>query len=73
MTYYSETRIHRAARIFATTISSILPVSAIFALYYVQSMPTRLALVAGFTAVFSLILGVMTNGAMVDVFSASAA
>ena len=53
--------------------SSILPVAAIFALYYVYSMPRRLALVAAFTAAFSIILGLVTNGPMVDVFSASAA
>lgn len=55
------------------TLSSLLPIAAIVVLYVVQDMPKRLGIVAAFTAGFSLVLGFVTNGELIDVFAASAA
>ena len=51
----------------------MLPVIAIVVLYYVDNMGRRLGIIGGFTAAFSVVLGLATNGALVDVFAASAA
>lgn len=55
------------------TLSSLLPIGAIVILYVVKDMSKRLGIVAGFTATFSLILGLVTDGQPIDVFAASAA
>ncbi|KAI0435712.1 hypothetical protein F4803DRAFT_567435 [Xylaria telfairii] len=41
--------------------------------FKVYNMTTRLAMIGVFTAVFSLALGIFTNGRMVEIFSATAA
>ena len=71
--YHSQTTILRIARVFSVTLASMLPVIAIVVLYYVDNMGKRLGIIGGFTAAFSMVLGLATNGALVDVFAASAA
>lgn len=56
-----------------TTIVSLLLVGSIVVLYLVNSMTTRLIAIAVFTAVFSIGSGFLTNGKMVEIFSATAA
>ncbi|KAH6668189.1 hypothetical protein B0J14DRAFT_156745 [Halenospora varia] len=73
MTYHSQTSLLRIGRILAMTLSSMLPIGAIVVLYVVKDMSKRLGIVAGFTAGFSLVLGLVTNGELIDVFAASAA
>ena len=72
-TYHSQTTILRIARVFSMTLASMLPVISIVVLYYVHNMGRRLGIIGGFTAAFSIVLGLVTNGALVDVFAASAA
>jgi len=55
------------------TLASLLPIASIVILYCVKSMWRRLLIIAGFTAAFSLVLGLVTNGELVEVFAASAA
>jgi hypothetical protein len=55
------------------TLASFLPTASIVILYCVKSMSRRLLIVAGFTGIFSLVLGLVTNGELVEVFAASAA
>jgi hypothetical protein len=55
------------------SLASLLPVASIVVLYCVESMWRRLLIVAGFTGAFSLALGLVTNGQLVDIFAASAA
>lgn len=73
VTYHSQTTLLRIGRIFAMTLSSLLPIAAIVVLYAVKDMSKRLGIVAAFTASFSLVLGIVTNGELIDVFAASAA
>jgi hypothetical protein len=72
-TYHSQTTLLRIARVFSMTLASLLPIGAIVLLYCIKSMPKRLGIIGGFTAAFSLVLGLVTNGELVDVFAASAA
>jgi uncharacterized membrane protein len=72
-TYHSQTTIIRIARVFSMTLASMLPVVSIVVLYYVHNMGRRLGIIGGFTAAFSIVLGLVTNGALVDVFAAAAA
>lgn len=72
-TYHSQTTILRVARVFAMTLASLIPVVSIVVLYFVHNMGRRLGIIGGFTAAFSIVLGLVTNGELVDVFAASAA
>ena len=51
----------------------MLPVMAIVVLYRVAAMSTRVGLVGTFTAVFSVCLWFMTDGRLIEVFSATSA
>lgn len=46
---------------------------SIIVLYFVKSMPTRLGLVAAFTALFSIALAIVTQARRTEVFAATAA
>lgn len=56
-----------------TVCATLLPVLAVVILYHVASMERRLAIIGIFTAIFSTALGVLTNGRVVETFSATAA
>lgn len=56
-----------------TVVASLLPVGSIIVLYFISSMTTRLVIIGVFTAIFSLALGLLTNGRLVEIFSATAA
>ena len=73
MAHYSQRKVLRVARVVAMMTSSLLPIGAIFALNYVHPLWRRLALVAGFSAAFSLALGLLTRADIAPVFAASAA
>jgi len=49
-------------------IASLLLVGSIVILYWVSSMDVRLTVIGLFTGLFSLGLGLLTNGSMVEVF-----
>ncbi|KAI1173336.1 hypothetical protein F4777DRAFT_600714 [Nemania sp. FL0916] len=71
--YYSQAGVVRFSKLLGTVFASLLPIGSIVVLYYLNSMETRLALIGVFTAMFSLALGIFTNGRMVEIFSATAA
>lgn len=71
--YYSQQGILRIASLAVLSLSSLLPIAAIIALYTVTSMPIRLAMVAVFTVCFTLCLGIFTNARSVDIFAATTA
>ena len=72
-THHSQTTTLRIARVISLALASLLPLASIVILYYVKSMPKRLGIVGFFTAAFSTILGLVTNGELVAVFAASSA
>ncbi|KAH7055581.1 hypothetical protein B0J12DRAFT_738308 [Macrophomina phaseolina] len=67
---YTGKKFLRAAALVGTIVASILPVLAIV-LYTVQDTPARLGLIAAFTAVFSTCLWFMTEGNLIEVFTAT--
>jgi len=54
-------------------IASLLPVAGIAVLYAIQTMPGRLGAIAGFTALFSFSLSIITSASVQHIFSATAA
>jgi hypothetical protein len=72
-THYSQTTLLRIVRVIAMAMSSLLPILAITVLYFIRSMKLRLAVVAAFTFGFSIVVGVLTHGDLINVFVASAA
>ncbi len=71
--HYSQSVMTRLSAVVSTMMTSLLLVGSIAALYSMRSMVMRLILIGLFTALFSLGLGLFTNGRMVEVFSATAA
>jgi hypothetical protein len=70
---YSESTIHHILDICGTVVSSLLSISSIVVLYSVCDMSIRLGVVAAFTAVFSLVLALMTKARRVEIFAATTA
>jgi hypothetical protein len=70
---YDEKIVIRAADMIGTAISSSLPVLAVAVLYCIQSMLTRLGIVALFTVLFSLALMATTKAKRIEIFAATAA
>jgi hypothetical protein len=70
---YDDERLLVILQIIITVISSIFPISSIVILYFVNSMPTRLGIVAGYTALFSIVLALLTRARRVEIFAATAA
>ena len=68
---YSESKILTILDICATVASSLLSISSIVVLYFVSNMSIRLGVVAAFTAVFSLVLALMTKARRVEIFVAT--
>ena len=68
---YRDGLINSAINLLGTVVSSLFPVLAIVVLYYVKDMPARLGCIAAFTGLFSLALGLMTQGSRVEIFAAT--
>lgn len=56
-----------------SVLASLIPVLAIVILYYIKSMGVRLAVIAGFNAIFTLCLLTFTKATRSEVFTAIAA
>jgi len=54
-------------------LAAILLVGAVVALYLIQSNLKRLGLIGGFTALFALAVGVLTNAKRGEIFASTAA
>jgi hypothetical protein len=72
-TYHSQTTLLGISRLISMTLASLLPIAAIVVLYAVREMAKRLGIIAALTTAFSLALGLVTDGELIDVFAASAA
>jgi hypothetical protein len=54
-------------------LSSLIPTASIYALYFLQSTITRLAVIAAMSFVFSFVMTVIVQGRRADVFAATTA
>ncbi|MCJ1243035.1 hypothetical protein MMC30_000231 [Trapelia coarctata] len=71
--YYSQQGLLLIASLVAMSLSSLLPVAAICTLYSVSSIRVRLGMVAAFTVVFTVCLGLFTKARAIDIFAATTA
>jgi hypothetical protein len=71
--HYQEETVLRLADVIGTVVSALLPILAVVVLYCVKNMWARLGLVALFTVLFSLVLGLVATGKRIEVFAATAA
>ena len=71
--HYEDAHLQLPASLLSTFLASLLPVLSIVALYLVESMPKRLAIVAVFTSAFSVALALVTTARRVENFAATAA
>ncbi|KAK3989009.1 hypothetical protein QBC44DRAFT_370377 [Cladorrhinum sp. PSN332] len=71
-TSYSTARVARAGSFIALLLASTFPVLTILALNTVQNTNIRIAMSAGFTAVFALMIVVFTDARRIEVFAATA-
>ena len=70
---YSELHISRAVNIFGTVLASMIPITSIVILYFVQSNLARLSLSVAFTGIFSCCLAILTGARRVEIFAATSA
>jgi hypothetical protein len=63
-------RINYAGTIIVSLFSSIIPLLAIIALYYVKGTPRRLGVAAGFTIGFAIALVIFTRAKKSEIFAA---
>ncbi|EXJ77374.1 hypothetical protein A1O3_09600 [Capronia epimyces CBS 606.96] len=73
LSYYSERRLHACVAIIYIILASGLLFGAMFNLYFVGSNPKRLGLIAGYTVVFALCVGFLSNARRAEIFGACAA
>jgi hypothetical protein len=71
--HYDDYHLQIPASIVSTVLACLMPVGSIVVLHLVKSTSTRLGIIAGFTAAFSLTLALVTRAKRVDIFAATAA
>lgn len=65
-------KLYKIVSIITTVISSMLPITSIIILYFVDNIRTRLGIIAAFMATFSLTLALVTEAERVEIFAATA-
>lgn len=71
--HYGDSKQAAAVNAISTILSSLLPVIAIFALYFIQHPLARMGAILAFSLLFSIGITVITNARRVDCFAATAA
>ncbi|KAL3443789.1 hypothetical protein BJX65DRAFT_311582 [Aspergillus insuetus] len=72
LVYSSSTRIAIVAAILNIILAAAMLFGSIFNLYYVKDPEKRLGIVAAYTVVFALCVGLLTNARRAEIFAASA-
>jgi hypothetical protein len=70
---YSEPNLSTAVNILGTVLASMIPITSIVILYFVQSNLIRLGLSVVFTGIFSCCLAMVTKARRVEIFAATSA
>lgn len=71
--HYEDAAFVAMVNTISTVLSSLLPTTSILILYMVQRPGARLAIIMGFTALFSLILTTLAKARRIDIFAATTA
>jgi VIT1/CCC1 family predicted Fe2+/Mn2+ transporter len=69
---YDDSNVNTASTIFATILSSILPVVTILVLWTVKSTVKRICITLAFTAIFAAVLAICSSARRVEIFAATA-
>ncbi|OAL45423.1 hypothetical protein IQ07DRAFT_624468 [Pyrenochaeta sp. DS3sAY3a] len=70
---YEDTTIYRLTYGITSILASLIPITSIVGLYFVQSMPARLGIIAAFNVFVSICLMVFANAKRAEVFAVTAA
>lgn len=70
---FNESSISKAVALITIFVAAIVLIGPITSLYYVTNDAAKLGLVTGFTALFALSVGLMTNARRAEIFGATAA
>lgn len=70
---YQNSKLDRVGRTLRTLLSTLLPTSSIFVLYYVRSSLVLLGLILVFTALFALTVQLTSRARPVEIFAATTA
>ncbi|KAL2841268.1 hypothetical protein BJY01DRAFT_236438 [Aspergillus pseudoustus] len=73
ISHFQERHVMIVVAVISVTASAALLIGAIVSLYIVQEPRSRLAMIAGFTALFAMSVALMTNARRAEVFAATAA
>ncbi|CZR67327.1 uncharacterized protein PAC_17226 [Phialocephala subalpina] len=71
--HYSDQHVQAGINIIGTAVSSLTPMISVVALYFMNSMKTRLGFVCLFTLIFSFTLALATQARRIEIFAATAA
>jgi hypothetical protein len=69
---YGDSGVDRVTRLVAVVLASVMPVTTIFALDAVGTLQARVGMIASFTGLFALALGVCTSATRAEIFAATA-
>ena len=70
---YQKSRLVAFTSVVATVLASLLPVGGIAVLYAIQDMTARLAVIGVLTAMFSMVMMMITKAERGESFAATAA
>jgi hypothetical protein len=70
---YNDARLVAVIEVISTVAASQLPISSILILYFATSLPARLGIILGYTALCSLALAIFTKARKVEMFAATSA
>jgi len=73
ITQYEESNLTTTVSIISIVVASLFPLASIIVLFFVDSPSTRLGIIVGFAALFSLSLALLTNARKIEIFAATAA
>jgi hypothetical protein len=72
MVEYSEEKLDKVGMVISTTLSSILPVVAVLALYGERDLLKRIYIMIAITATFAILLAIFSNARRIGIFAATA-
>ena len=73
VSYMSETKLNLLVSFINILVATGMLFGAIYSLFYVKDEKKRLGLIAGYTVLFALCIGLLTNAKRSEIFSAGAA
>jgi len=70
---FNETSVSLAVNIISVLVAAVLLVGSITGFYFVTAPLAKLGMIAGWTAIFALSVGIMTTARRAELFAATAA